>query len=196
MRFGNAAVSQVQHDAYGSVILSAMPMFFDRRLPQPGGETSVPPDREAGAQMRGAGAGAGCRHLGISRPQPHPHPFRRHVLGRHQPRPRAIASAAGASRPRRVIGTARRQNRRSVILKRCWNEKRQAFAAADGHRRHGCQRLAVAGIGTDRCARSALRLHGGGDRKRSGATAAMSCAMRRQTISACRKRNSWSAASG
>ena len=26
----------LQHDAYGSVILAAMPMFFDSRLPRPG----------------------------------------------------------------------------------------------------------------------------------------------------------------
>ena len=38
VRVGNAAVEQVQHDAYGSVILAAMPMFFDRRLPHPAGE--------------------------------------------------------------------------------------------------------------------------------------------------------------
>ena len=36
VRIGNAAASQMQHDAYGSVILAAMPMFFDRRLPRPG----------------------------------------------------------------------------------------------------------------------------------------------------------------
>ena len=35
VRFGNAAVKQIQHDAYGSVILSAVPMFFDKRLPRP-----------------------------------------------------------------------------------------------------------------------------------------------------------------
>ena len=38
VRVGNAAVEQIQHDAYGSVILAAMPMFFDRRLPRPGDE--------------------------------------------------------------------------------------------------------------------------------------------------------------
>lgn len=34
VRIGNAAALQAQHDAYGSIILAAMPMFFDRRLPR------------------------------------------------------------------------------------------------------------------------------------------------------------------
>jgi GH15 family glucan-1,4-alpha-glucosidase len=38
VRIGNAAVNQVQNDTYGSVILAAMPLFFDRRLPRPGDE--------------------------------------------------------------------------------------------------------------------------------------------------------------
>jgi GH15 family glucan-1,4-alpha-glucosidase len=38
VRVGNAAAGQSQHDTYGSVILAAMPMFFDRRLPRPGDE--------------------------------------------------------------------------------------------------------------------------------------------------------------
>src|SRR5581483_578795 len=39
VRIGNAAVDQVQHDTYGSVILAALPLFFDRRLPKPGNES-------------------------------------------------------------------------------------------------------------------------------------------------------------
>jgi GH15 family glucan-1,4-alpha-glucosidase len=39
VRIGNAAAEQVQHDTYGSIILAAMPMFFDRRLPRPGDES-------------------------------------------------------------------------------------------------------------------------------------------------------------
>jgi GH15 family glucan-1,4-alpha-glucosidase len=38
VRIGNAAAQQAQHDAYGSIILAAMPMFYDRRLPRPGDE--------------------------------------------------------------------------------------------------------------------------------------------------------------
>jgi GH15 family glucan-1,4-alpha-glucosidase len=38
VRIGNAAALQDQHDTYGSVILAAMPMFFDHRLPRPGDE--------------------------------------------------------------------------------------------------------------------------------------------------------------
>ena len=36
VRVGNAASEQIQQDTYGSIILAAMPMFFDRRLPRPG----------------------------------------------------------------------------------------------------------------------------------------------------------------
>jgi GH15 family glucan-1,4-alpha-glucosidase len=39
VRVGNAAGIQVQHDAYGSIILGAMPMFLDQRLPNPGDES-------------------------------------------------------------------------------------------------------------------------------------------------------------
>ncbi len=38
VRIGNAAADQVQHDTYGSIILASVPLFFDRRLPRPGGE--------------------------------------------------------------------------------------------------------------------------------------------------------------
>src|SRR5437763_5847132 len=36
VRIGNAAAGQVQNDTYGSVILAAMPMIYDRRLPRLG----------------------------------------------------------------------------------------------------------------------------------------------------------------
>jgi GH15 family glucan-1,4-alpha-glucosidase len=36
VRVGNLAETQTQNDSYGSVVLAAAQMFFDRRLPQPG----------------------------------------------------------------------------------------------------------------------------------------------------------------
>jgi GH15 family glucan-1,4-alpha-glucosidase len=36
VRIGNEAAAQDQHDTYGSIILAATPMFFDRRLPRMG----------------------------------------------------------------------------------------------------------------------------------------------------------------
>ena len=38
VRIGNDAVHQNQHDTFGSIILAATPMFFDKRLPRPGNE--------------------------------------------------------------------------------------------------------------------------------------------------------------
>src|SRR5207248_5930153 len=38
VRIGNQAYRQVQHDVYGSAILAATHVFFDRRLVQRGGE--------------------------------------------------------------------------------------------------------------------------------------------------------------
>ncbi len=52
VRIGNAAVEQAQHDAYGSVILAATPMFFDKRLPEPGDEPLFRLLEKAGAAMR------------------------------------------------------------------------------------------------------------------------------------------------
>jgi len=50
VRIGNAAADQVQHDAYGSVILAAVPMFFDRRLPHPASPALFPLLERLGAK--------------------------------------------------------------------------------------------------------------------------------------------------
>ena len=58
VRVGNAAVDQAQHDTYGSVILAAMPMFFDRRLPRPGDDGLFRLLETLGAPRGEKGAGA------------------------------------------------------------------------------------------------------------------------------------------
>lgn len=128
VRIGNAAVSQDQHDVYGSIIMAATPMFFDRRLPKPGdaalfhvleplGEQAAKLALEPDAgiwEYRGrkrvhthsaAMCWAGCqrleaiaRHLGLV--------DRAQYWG-------GIASKIGAE-----------------VLQRAWNPKRKAFAGA------------------------------------------------------------------
>jgi GH15 family glucan-1,4-alpha-glucosidase len=130
VRVGNAAAGQVQHDTYGSIILAAMPMFFDRRLPRPGdaglfnlletlgveaARLAFEPD--AGIwEYRGrsrvhthsaAMCWAGCNRLG------------------------AIAAHLGMDeRAAHWTGIATAMQAR--LLDQAWNEKRGAFTAAIG----------------------------------------------------------------
>ena len=128
VRVGNQAGEQIQHDAYGSVILAATPMFFDRRLPRQADEAqfhllealgnkaataALEPD--AGIwEFRGrsrihthsaAMCWAGCSRIG------------------------AIAARFGledrASHWRDISDIIK-----SAVLERAWNEKRGAFTAA------------------------------------------------------------------
>ncbi len=130
VRIGNAAVDQVQHDAYGSVILAATPMFFDKRLPVPGDEplfhllekmaqqcVNLALEPDAGIwEFRGrkrvhTHSGAMC-WAGISRTA-------------------AIAARLGLS-DRAAHWRDLSDSIGSELLKRVWNEKRQAFTAAEG----------------------------------------------------------------
>ena len=128
VRVGNAAVGQEQHDTYGSVILAAMPMFFDRRLPRLGDEGLFHLLETLGEQAANAGARARRRHLGISRPPAHPHPFGRDVLGRLPPaRRRSPRGSASTSAP----PTGTRSPSRSTT--RC--SRRPGTRSAGLHRR-------------------------------------------------------------
>jgi GH15 family glucan-1,4-alpha-glucosidase len=127
VRVGNAAGIQVQHDAYGSIILGAMPMFLDQRLPKPGdeslfrfleplGERAVRYafDPDAGIwEYRGrkrvhthsaAMCWAGCNRLGT------------------------IAQRLGLQ-DRAQYWDERAAAVHAPLLERAWNEKRQAFTA-------------------------------------------------------------------
>ncbi|HEY5085696.1 MAG TPA: glycoside hydrolase family 15 protein, partial [Rhizomicrobium sp.] len=128
VRIGNAAVTQTQHDAYGSVILSAVPMFFDKRLPHPGGE---PLFRLVEKMARQCAALALEPDAGIweyrGRKRIHTHSAAMCWAGLS--RAGAIAQRLGfADRAQHWNGIADKVG--SVILERCWNEKRKAYTAA------------------------------------------------------------------
>ncbi len=128
VRIGNAAVNQIQHDAYGSVILSAVPMFFDRRLPNPGG---APLFRLVEKMARQCAALALEPDAGIweyrGRKRVHTHSAAMCWAGLS--RAGAIAARLGFSdRAQYWNGIADKIG--GVILQRCWNEKRGAFTAA------------------------------------------------------------------
>jgi len=130
VRIGNAAAAQAQHDAYGSIILAATPMFYDRRLPRPGDEglfhllqtlgnaaarTALEPD--AGIwEYRG-------------RKRVHTHSAAMCWAGCH--RLAAIASRLGI-KDRAEFWNTTADPIREALLERAWNEKRGAFTAAFG----------------------------------------------------------------
>ena len=64
VRVGNQAAEQLQHDAYGSVILAASQMFIDERLAAHGRCRSLPPARAAGRAGAALRDGARCRARG------------------------------------------------------------------------------------------------------------------------------------
>jgi len=130
VRIGNDAVNQAQHDAYGSVILSAVPMFFDERLPKPGDESlfrlmekmagqcaalALEPDagiwEYRGRQRLHTHSGAMCWG-GLSRTA-------------------AIAARLGF-RDSAAYWHGKADAVGDALLSRVWSEKRQAFTAAEG----------------------------------------------------------------
>ena len=143
VRIGNAAVAQNQHDTYGSVILAATPMFFDRRLPRMGDENLFRLLEPLGDKATAARARAGCRHLGIPRAPARPHPFGRDVLGRLPPA-RGDRRAARASPTARRYWDAAADRLQSTLLEQAWNPKRGAFTRGVRLRRSRCQRPAAA----------------------------------------------------
>ena len=128
VRVGNAAAGQVQHDAYGSVILAATPLFFDRRLPTGGTEALF-------RLLEGLGNRAAELAL---KPDAGIWEYR----GRARVHTHSAAMCwAGVSRLCAIahrLGFAERAQHwgrvadmiQSVILERAWSPKRNAFCAA------------------------------------------------------------------
>lgn len=130
VRVGNAAVNQAQHDTYGSIILAAMPVFFDRRLPRPGDEGLFRLLEALGAkaQQFAFEPDAGIWEY-RGRQRIHTHSAAMCWAGCH--RLAAIASHLG------LVDRATHWNEaadtiKDTLLERAWNPKRNAFTAAFG----------------------------------------------------------------
>jgi GH15 family glucan-1,4-alpha-glucosidase len=128
VRIGNAAVDQSQHDTYGSIILAATPMFFDRRLPRPGDEGLFQLLESLGEK---AAKAALEPDAGIweyrGRKRIHSHSVAMCWAGCH--RLAAIADRLGL-KDRADYWNKTAAPIRKALLERAWNEKRGAFTAA------------------------------------------------------------------
>ena len=130
VRIGNAAVDQVQNDTYGSVILAAMPMFFDRRLPRPGDEGLFHLLELLGSR---AAQKAFEPDAGIweyrGRQRVHTHSAAMCWAGCQ--RLAAIATRLGLE-DRAKHWNAIAEPMHATLLEHAWNQKRGAFTAAFG----------------------------------------------------------------
>ena len=193
VRIGNAAVDQIQHDAYGSVILSAVPMFFDKRLPRPGGETLF---RLVEKMARQCAALALEPDAGIweyrGRKRIHTHSAAMCWAGLS--RTGAIAARLGFS-DRAAHWNDLADKVGGAILDRCWNAKRGPSPPRPIPRIWTPASCCCPNWG---CSIPPTRVLFPRSRpsSRIWCGAIMCCAMPPKTISACRNPNSWSAASG
>ncbi len=130
VRIGNAAVDQAQHDTYGSVILAAMPMFFDRRLPRPGDEGLFRLLETLGehAALKALEPDAGIWEY-RGRQRVHTHSAAMCWAGCQ--RLSAIAARLGLE-DRALYWNAVAEPIHAALIEGAWNEKRGAFTAAFG----------------------------------------------------------------
>jgi GH15 family glucan-1,4-alpha-glucosidase len=130
VRIGNAAVDQIQHDTYGSIILAALPLFFDRRLPRPANEGLFRLLESLGEK---AARVAVVPDAGIweyrGRQRVHTHSSAMCWAGIN--RLAAIATRLGLD-DRAAHWNAIADPIHGELLERAWNPKRQAFTAAFG----------------------------------------------------------------
>ncbi len=130
VRIGNAAAEQVQNDTYGSIILAAMPMFYDHRLPRLGDQGLFRLLESLGDQARSLALEA---DNGIweyrGRRRVHTHSTAMCWAGCH--RLAAIAKRLGMPE-REAYWEAVASPLHETLLTGAWNEKRQAFTAAFG----------------------------------------------------------------
>jgi GH15 family glucan-1,4-alpha-glucosidase len=130
VRIGNAAVDQSQNDTYGSIILAAMPLFFDRRLPRPGDEDLFQLLESLGhrAAKKAFEPDAGIWEY---RGQRRVHTHSAAMCWAGCQRLAAIATRLGFE-PRAKYWNAIAEPIHAELLERAWNQKRGAFTAAFG----------------------------------------------------------------
>jgi GH15 family glucan-1,4-alpha-glucosidase len=128
VRIGNAAAEQQQHDVYGSIILAALPMFFDQRLPTPGDENLFrflePIGEKAARYALEPDAG-----IWEYRQRTRVHTYSAAMCWAGCNRLAAIAAHIGHGE-RAQYWDAKAEAIRKPLLERAWNEKRQAFTVA------------------------------------------------------------------
>jgi GH15 family glucan-1,4-alpha-glucosidase len=130
VRVGNAAAFQSQHDTFGSIILAAMPMFFDRRLPRPGNEGLFHLLESLGEK---AARLAFTPDSGIweYRGRTHVHTYSAAMCWAGCSRLAAIASHLGLH-DRAAYWTETANNIQKTLLEQAWSEKRSSFTAGFG----------------------------------------------------------------
>ncbi|TQF78293.1 glycoside hydrolase family 15 protein [Elioraea sp. Yellowstone] len=125
VRIGNAAVDQQQNDAWGSVILAAVQMFFDQRLPRPGDRALF---RQLETLASAAAEAALTPDAGIweYRGRNRVHTFSAAMCWAAVDRMARVARHLGlAEEAARLAGRA--APIRAEILRRAWSEREGAF---------------------------------------------------------------------
>jgi GH15 family glucan-1,4-alpha-glucosidase len=128
VRIGNAAGNQSQNDVYGSIILAATPMFFDRRLPRPGDAAlfhTIEPLGEQAARLAFEPDSGIWEYRGRKRVHTHSAAMcwaacqRLEAIANHLKLPERASYWGGIAAR---IG--------EEVVKRAWNPKRKSFSAA------------------------------------------------------------------
>jgi len=128
VRVGNAAAGQVQNDILGSVILAAGQMFFDQRLPQPGG---IELYRQLAVVGRRAVRTALAPDAGIweFRGRARVHTFSAAMCWAGVNMLRRIAKRLGLEEERAHWAEAA-ESLRAEVLERAWNGQKNSFTSA------------------------------------------------------------------
>ncbi len=130
VRIGNEAADQAQHDTYGSVILAATPMFFDRRLPRMGDDAlfrRLEPLGQKAYQVALTPDAGIWEYRGRTRI----HTYSASMCWAGVHRLEAVARHLGFH-DRAAIWEEKCREIQDVLLERAWNPRREAFTAAFG----------------------------------------------------------------